>query len=114
MITVYGIKNCDTVKKARRWLDERGVAYRFHDLRADKLDQATLHGWCDAAGWETVLNRKGTTWRKLPDTERQVSGQSGAITLMLAHPTLIKRPVLVSNDIVLVGFDETAYQRLLP
>ncbi len=111
MITVYGIKNCDTVKKARAWLDKRGVGYRFHDVRIDGLDAATLHAWCDAVGWESLLNRKGTTWRKLPDTDRQISGQADAITLMLANPTLIKRPVLVCGDAILVGFDEALYKQ---
>jgi len=111
MITVYGIKNCDTVKKARRWLDERGLAYGFHDVRMDGLDEAILRAWCDAVGWESLLNRRGTTWRKLPDTVRQISGQTDAVTLMLAHPTLIKRPVLVSGNAILVGFDEALYEQ---
>jgi arsenate reductase len=113
MIAVYGIKNCDTVKKARRWLDERSVGYRFHDVRTDGLGEATLGAWCDAVGWEALLNRKGTTWRKLPDAEKHISTTLDAVRLMLAHPTLIKRPVLVSGDTVLVGFDEALYQQRL-
>lgn len=114
MITVYGIRNCDTVKKARRWLDEHGVAYRFHDFRADGLDDASLGAWCAALGWEALLNRKGTTWRKLPDREKQISTSPEAMRLMLENPTLIKRPVLVSGDKVLVGFDEALYRQFLP
>jgi arsenate reductase len=113
MITVYGIKNCDTVKKARRWLDERGVAYRFHDLRADGLDETTLRAWCGTVGWEMLLNRRGTTWRKLPEAEKEAVDERGAVALMLAQPALIKRPVLTKGKTVLVGFDVGAYTALV-
>lgn len=113
MITVYGIRNCDTVKKARRWLDEHGVAYRFHDFRADGLDEATLRAWCDSVGWETLLNRRGTTWRALPEHHKAVEDQAAAVALMLAHPALIKRPVLVKGAAILVGFDPNAYAKLV-
>ncbi|MGE0082246.1 MAG: ArsC family reductase [Thiohalomonadaceae bacterium] len=112
MITVYGIRNCDTVKKARRWLDEHGVAYRFHDFRADGLDEATLRAWCNSVVWETLLNRRGATWRALPEHDKAVADQAAAVVLMLAHPALIKRPVLVKGNDLLVGFDENAYAKL--
>lgn len=109
MLVVYGIKNCDTVKKARRWLDEHGVAYRFHDLRADGLDEPMLRTWCDAVGWDVLLNRKGTTWRKLSEAERTNLGEKRAMYLMLMQPTLIKRPVVKHGGVVLVGFDTAEY-----
>ncbi|OOG27187.1 ArsC family reductase [Thioalkalivibrio denitrificans] len=112
MITLYGIKNCDTVKKARKWLDDHGVDYRFHDIRADGLDMKRLNAWIKAVGWETLLNRRGTTWRKLPEAEREGIDARRAAALMLAHPTLIKRPVIEHGEQVLVGFDPKAYAEL--
>jgi arsenate reductase (glutaredoxin) len=112
MTTVYGIKNCDTVKKARKWLDDHGVTYRFHDFRGDGLDAKQLDAWIGAAGWETLLNRRGTTWRKLPDAEREGIDAKRAAALMLEHPTLIKRPVIEHGKQVLVGFDPKAYAEL--
>ncbi|MEJ2060125.1 MAG: ArsC family reductase [Gammaproteobacteria bacterium] len=110
MITLYGIKNCDTVKKTRRWLEAHGVDYRFHDFRADGLEQKQLQRWADQVGWETLLNRRGTTWRQLPETERADLDAARATKLMLKHPTLIKRPVLEDGDDVSVGFAEKNYQ----
>ncbi|HKK05190.1 MAG TPA: ArsC family reductase [Gammaproteobacteria bacterium] len=110
MTTLFGIKNCDTVKKARRWLDDHGVDYRFHDFRADGLTKTQLKRWIAAVGWETLLNRRGTTWRKLPESEREGITAAGAERLMLDEPTLIKRPVVEAGDVVLVGFDEEDYR----
>lgn len=111
MTTLYGIKNCDTVKKARRWLDEHGVEYRFHDLRADGLEAKRLDAWIRAVGWETLLNRRGTTWRKLPEAVREGIDAKRAAALMLEQPTLIKRPVIEHGEQVLVGFDPDAYAK---
>jgi arsenate reductase (glutaredoxin) len=103
-ITVYGIPNCDTVKKARDWLDTRGIAYTFHDHKKSGVDAENLGTWCDAAGWETVLNRAGTTFRKLPDADKSGLTRAKAIALMLAQPSLIKRPVVRYGAGVLIGF----------
>ena len=114
MTTLYGIKNCDTVKKARAWLAEHDVAYRFHDLRVDGIDVARLKGWVKAAGWETLLNTRGTTWRQLHEVDRQGINATHAIALMLAHPTLINRPVLEVGASVTVGFKASIYEELFP
>jgi arsenate reductase len=114
MTVLYGIKNCDTVKKARRWLDERGVAYRFHDFRADGLDERQLARWVKQLGWEALLNRRGTTWRTLPEAQRaKVADAAAAVAAMLAHPSLIKRPVLESGGALQVGFTDGDYAALL-
>jgi len=110
--TLYGIRNCDTVKKARRWLGEHDVDYGFHDFRADGLTKAQLKRWIAAVGWETLLNRRGTTWRKLPEAERNGITAARAERLMLAEPTLIKRPVLEVAGSVLVGFSADEYGKL--
>ena len=107
MITVYGIKNCDTCRKARKWLDAEGIAHEYHDFRADGLDKKTLSGWVATLGWETLLNRRGTTWRKLPESERDGLTPDSATALMLEHPTLIKRPVFDTGSDTLVGFSST-------
>jgi len=107
--TIYGIKNCDTMKKARSWLDEHDAAYDFHDYKASGIDRAHLEAWVDKAGWETVLNRAGTTFRKLPDTERENLTRDKAISLMLAQPSMIKRPVLEHDGKLLIGFKPEAY-----
>ena len=113
MITIYGIKNCDTMKKARRWLDEHNVAYDFHDYKKDGIDEKTLKAWSKKLGWETLLNRRGTTWRKLPDKIKDNINEKSAIKVMLEQPSIIKRPVLKSGSHYLVGFDEQDYQKLL-
>ncbi|MEJ2479211.1 MAG: ArsC family reductase [Acidihalobacter sp.] len=110
---LYGIKNCDTVRKARRWLDEHGVNYRFHDFRADGIDLGRLRAWADELGWETLLNRRGTTWRKLPDERRNGIDLDRAVELMLEQPALIKRPVLDLGTQRMVGFDAARYADLL-
>ena len=103
-ITLYGIPNCDTVKKARTWLDQRGLAYAFHDYKKAGADAGKLAGWCEAAGWEKVLNRAGTTFKKLPDAEKTDLDQARAVALMAANPSCIKRPVVEHPGGLLVGF----------
>jgi len=106
---LYGIKNCDTVKKSRRWLEANDVAFDFHDFRADGLDQATIESWLQNVSWEVLLNKRGTTWRKLEDPRKDQLDQAIAIELMLANPTLIKRPVVTVNEGCMVGFKEADY-----
>ena len=101
---LYGIPNCDTVKKARRWLDDAGVAYRFHDFRKDGLDPEKLQGWIDALGWEKLLNKSGTTFRKLPDADKAGLDAAKAKALMLEQPAMIRRPVVEAPGGVSVGF----------
>ncbi|KAF0105717.1 MAG: hypothetical protein FD144_355 [Rhodospirillaceae bacterium] len=110
MTTIYGIKNCDTMKKARAWLDGKGVAYGFHDYKASGIDRARLEGWARKVGWQALLNRAGTTFRKLPDTEKEGLTESKAIALMIAQPSMIKRPVLEAGDKLLVGFRPEQYE----
>jgi Spx/MgsR family transcriptional regulator len=105
-LTVYGIPNCDTVKKARRWLDDRGVAYQFHDFRKDGLAPGLLDNWLASVAWEHLLNRRGTTWRKLTPAEQQVSDALGAKSVMMSYPTVIKRPVFDLDGVILVGFSK--------
>lgn len=109
-ITLYGIPNCDTVKKARTWLEGQGVDYVFHDYKKAGIDRASLERWCGEHGWETVLNRAGTTFRKLPDADRAELDQDKAIALMLAQPSMIKRPVLDLGDRRIVGFKPEVYE----
>jgi len=109
MIRMYGIKNCDTVKKARTWLEARGTAYDFHDYKVAGIDDARLRGWASELGWERLLNRAGTTFRKLPDADKQGIDEDKAIALMLAQPSMIKRPVLDLGDRRLVGFSADAW-----
>ena len=111
MTTLYGIKNCDTMKKARVWLDARKVDYAFHDYKAAGIDKATLEGWARKVGWETLLNRAGTTFRKLPEADRDGLTEKKAIALMLAQPSMIKRPVLDKGGELTVGFKPDVYQR---
>jgi len=104
-IELYGIPNCDTVKKARAWLDARGIGYTFHDYKKEGADPARLARWSDAAGWETLLNRRGTTFRKLDEADKTDIDRAKAGRLMQANPSLIKRPVVEHGGGVLVGFD---------
>jgi arsenate reductase len=113
-VTIHGIKACDTMKKARDWLDGRGVAYAFHDYKAAGVDRATLEGWARQVGWETLLNRSGTTFRKLPDADKADLTEAKAIDLMLAQPSMIKRPVLDVGGDVLVGFRPDIYAAAFP
>ena len=109
-ITMFGIKNCDTTKKARTWLDVHGIAYAFHDYKAAGIDSARLGDWIDQVGWEVLLNRAGTTFRKLPEADRADLNAAKATALMLAQPSMIKRPVLDTGKTLLVGFKPEAYE----
>ena len=110
--TIYGIPNCDTMKKARAWLSDHGVAATFHDYKKAGIDRARLEGWVRRAGWETLLNRAGTTFRKLPDADKQNLTEKKAIALMLTHPGMIKRPVLAAKGKLSVGFKPEHYRAL--
>lgn len=112
-LTLYGIKACDTMKKARTWLEEHGQDYRFHDYKAVGIDAAHLTAWCSEHGWETVLNRAGTTFRKLDEAQKADLNQARAIELMLAQPSMIKRPVLDLGERTLVGFKPDLYAAAL-
>lgn len=112
-LALYGIPNCDTMKKARRWLEQHGLEYRFHDYKKDGIDAASLEQWCTQVGHEALLNTRGTTWRKLDEAARRDVDTAKAVALMQQHPSLIKRPVLVAGAQLLVGFDEVAWQTLL-
>ena len=107
--TIYGIRNCDTIKKARTWLDQHGVAVQFHDYKVSGIDRARLKQWSDKVGWEVLLNRAGTTFRKLDDADKQNLNAAKAIALMSAQPSIIKRPVLELGDRLLVGFKPEIY-----
>jgi arsenate reductase len=107
--TIYGIKNCDTMKKARAWLDGHGVAYEFHDYKTAGIAKAKLRQWSDELGWETLLNRAGTTFRKLPERDKEGLNENKALALMLAQPSMIKRPVLDLGAKLLVGFKPEIY-----
>ena len=108
-VTIYGIKACDTMKKARDWLDSHGVTYAFHDYKIVGIDRAHLERWSGQVGWEVLLNRSGTTFRKLPEADKAPLDQAKAIELMLAQPSMIKRPVLDLGERLLVGFKPDAY-----
>lgn len=112
-IDLYGIANCDTVKKARAWLAAHGVDHRFHDYKKEGADPERLARWADAAGWEALLNTRGTTFRKLPEADRSGIDRSRALALMAAHPSLIKRPVVEHSGGLLVGFDPAAWSAAL-
>ena len=111
MNTLFGIKNCDTVKKAQKWLDANQVSYDFHDVRVDGLTKDQVTAWCQQLGWETLLNKRSTTYRGLSDEIKQSMNESIAIEQMLLAPTLIKRPVLENSGDTLVGFKEAVYQQ---
>jgi arsenate reductase len=111
--TLYGIPNCDTLKKARAWLEANGVDYRFHDYKKSGIDAATLQKWTARVGFAALLNTRGTTWRKLDETARSDVDAGKAIALMMQHPSLIKRPVLAAGSTLLVGFNEADWQTLL-
>ena len=109
-VTLYGIKNCDTMKKARAWLDAKGVAYAFHDYKVQGIDRARLEAWVSSLGWETLLNRAGTTFRKLSDAEKIGLDEAKALALMLDQPSMIKRPVLDLDGRLIVGFKPEQYE----
>lgn len=109
-VAIYGIPNCDTMKKARAWLDAHGVAYAFHDYKKVGVEPARLAGWVERLGWEALLNRSGTTFRKLADADKAGIDTTKAIALMLAQPSMIRRPVIEAGDDLLVGFDPARYE----
>ena len=111
MTTIYGIKNCDTMKKARAWLDSHGVEYEFHDYKTSGIGKDKLKAWSDKVGWESLLNRAGTTFRKMPDAEKEGLKEKKALALMLAQPSMIKRPVLETGSRLLVGFKPDVYAK---
>ncbi len=111
-VTIYGIKSCDTMKKARSWLDAHKIAYGFHDYKAEGIDRKRLEAWAGKAGWEVLLNRAGTTFRKLPESDKEDVTQKKAISLMLAQPSMIKRPVLDVDGKLLVGFKPAEYEKM--
>ena len=110
MIDLYGIPNCDSVRKARKWLENAELTHQFHDFRKDGLERKTLQRWVKAIGWEALLNRRGTSWRQLPEADRADLTEARAIDLMLENPTLIKRPVIEQGKNILVGVDLERYE----
>ncbi len=111
--TIYGIRNCDTMKKVRAWLDSHDIEYAFHDYKVAGIDRERLRDWCGIAGWEALLNRAGTTYRKLAEQEKSGLDETKAVALMLAQPSMIRRPVLEAAGRLLVGFDPVAYSAAL-
>ena len=113
MIKIYGIPNCDTMKKARKWLDDNNLEYEFHDYKKHGVPEKNLTRWAKTAGWDVVLNKRGTTWRKLNDEIKNNIDEASSIQVMLEHPSAIKRPVLEDGKTLLVGFKEEDYKTLL-
>lgn len=111
--TLYGIPNCDTCRKARRWLEDNGASYRFHDVRKDGMDIQTLERWSDRVDVEKLLNKRSTSWRQLSDTKKSDLSRSKVLALLLENPTLIRRPVLESKLVTATGFSETGYRKIL-
>ena len=112
MIVMYGIPNCDTIKKARVWLETHEIPYDFHNYKKESVDAGLLHVWCQQVGWEVLLNRRGLTWRKLADEQKEGVDQDRAIALMCGNPAMIKRPVLVMDGHIEVGFSAQRYDEL--
>jgi Spx/MgsR family transcriptional regulator len=112
VITLYGIKNCDTVKKARKWLEAQDINYQFHDVRSDGLELAQVNSWLESLGWETLVNKRSTTWKQLDSPQRDSLSSQDAAAIILEHPTLIKRPLLDTGSTIHVGFKEADYQTL--
>lgn len=112
MVTLYGIKNCDTIKKARNWLNEHGIDYRFHDYRADGIDAETIEQWLLHVDWEILLNRRGTTWRKLEPEAQAATNRDNVVALLLEYPAMIKRPVLDIDNVISVGFKSEYYENI--
>lgn len=113
MIKIYGIPNCDTMKKARKWLEANGVDYEFHDYKKAGVPEKEFKQWVKKLGWEVLLNRRGTTWRKLDDSVKNNIDEASAIKVMLENPSIIKRPVLEAGETILAGFDEAEYKEAL-
>lgn len=109
MHTLYGIKNCDAVKKARKWLEENDISYQFHDFRVDGLTAELIEQWFQQVNWESLVNKRSTTWRGLDDAQKEGLNKANAVSLLLENPTLIKRPVFDNGIIILVGFSEESY-----
>ncbi len=109
---LFGIKNCDTVRKARRWLETNDINYQFHDFRVDGLDKSIINTWLELVSWQELLNKRSTTWRQISMEQKEALDQSRAIDLIVTNPTLIKRPVLLSDNHVIIGFDESKYGQL--
>jgi len=112
-ITLFGIASCDTCRKARRWLEKNGFEYHYHDIRLDGLPVTALKEWVRREGWETVLNRRSATWRRIPEVDRILTGPDDAMELMREYPTIIKRPVLSAGKVLLLGFDADEYAQAL-
>ena len=109
MTDLYGIKNCGTVKRALNWLDDQGIDYHFHDYKKEGVDEKQLRAWVRELGWEALLNRRGTTWRRLSDAQKESIDEHNAISIMLDNPSIIKRPLLISGKKKMLGFDEQEY-----
>lgn len=114
MVTIYGIKNCSTMKKAFDWCEAHGVEFAFHDYKKQCIDQKRLTQWCQLVGWETLVNTRGTTWRKLGPEQQAIATQRDAVALMLEYPSLIKRPVVETGTQLLVGFDPQIFNEFVP
>ena len=112
-LTLFGIKNCDTMKKAMKWLDDNGVTYHFHDYKKEGVPEAALTQWLDALGWETVINKRGTTWRKLDDASKETMDAGKAVAVARENPSIIKRPILQNDKILTAGFNADEWQALL-
>jgi arsenate reductase len=112
VLTIYGIPSCDTCRKARKWLTENGMEFRFHNLREDGLDLATLDRWSKTLEWQKILNKNSLTWRKIPEVDRADLTMNRAKALMLEQPTLVKRPVLEADDVIVVGFSPDNYEKI--
>lgn len=112
MTTLYGIPNCDTIRKAKHWLQDNQVEFQFHDFRKDGLDECQLESWVDELSWELLLNKRGLTWRKLPDDQKTGIDRDGAIALLLQEPAMIKRPVLDLGTRRVVGFEPAVYEEI--
>ena len=112
MVTLYGIKNCDTVKKARKWLDSRAIEYQFHDFRVDGLSPESVQAWMDILGWETLVNKRSTSWKQLDPAAREAMGSTEAKAAILEQPTLIKRPLLDTGHSLCVGFSEASFEKI--
>lgn len=113
MITLYGISNCDTIKKAKRWLDEHNLDYQFHDYKKSGIDETRLKQWCGELGYEKLLNQRGTTWRKLDEQDKADMTEAKAIAIMINNTSIIKRPVLDNGKQRILGFDQSQYESLL-
>ncbi|MTT53162.1 ArsC family reductase [Alcanivorax sp. VBW004] len=112
-LTLFGIKNCDTMKKAMKWLDDNGVAYHFHDYKKEGVPEQRLRQWLEALGWETVINKRGTTWRKLDDVVKESMNTEKSVNLAMENSSVIKRPILQSNDFILAGFKADEWENTL-